>query len=112
MRMSILIMLLVLCGSLTGDTVSPAAKEHTQWVAGVLAAAEQLHPGMSRSDIMKQFEPDGGTSTIEQQTYVFQQCPYIKIDVTFVTPLHDSTHRGEDKILTISKPYLEKPRAD
>jgi hypothetical protein len=38
---------------------------------------------MTRSDLLKVFATEGGLSWSTQRTYVYRQCPYIKVDVKF-----------------------------
>ena len=61
---------------------------------------------MTRADLMKVFTTEGGLSIASHRTYVYRQCPYIKVDVKFTAP-----SLGEelptDKIVEVSRPYLE-----
>ena len=90
--------------------------EKTQWVSSVIQEIEKIKPGMTRVELLKTFGEEGGLSTGLQQTYVFHDCPYIKVDVTFEAvgrPAKDKAGRVtlvEDKrdiIKSISKPYLQ-----
>ena len=76
----------------------------TAWVAEVLRATQTLKVGMTRSDLMKMFTTEGGLSTTSQRTYVYRQCPFIKIDVKFTASSHDEL--PTDKIADVSRPYL------
>lgn len=79
--------------------------EHTQWIAGALKAIQTIKVGMTRRDLMKLFTVEGGLSTTSQRTYVYQQCPYIKVDVKFAASSREE-ERLSDKIIAISHPYL------
>lgn len=60
---------------------------------------------MTRSDLLKVFTTEGGLSTTSQRTYVYPQCPYIKVDVKFAaSSLHEEL--PTDKIVEVSRPYL------
>jgi hypothetical protein len=85
--------------------------EHTAWVADVLNATETVKAGMTRADLMNVFTTEGGLSTTSQQTYVYRQCPYIKVDVKFAPSSRDK-ELPTDKILEISRPYLSWYVAD
>jgi hypothetical protein len=65
---------------------------------------------MTRADLLKVFTTEGGLSTRLQRTYVWQQCPYIKVDVRF-KPDGDEKERLQehptDTIVEISRPYLQ-----
>jgi hypothetical protein len=60
---------------------------------------------MLRSDLIKVFTTEGGLSTTTQRTYVYRQCPYIKVDVKFAASSRDE-EVPTDKIVEISRPYL------
>jgi len=64
---------------------------------------------MTRSDLMKVFTTEGGVSTISQRTYVYRQCPYIKVDVKFA---NRDRELPTDKIVEVSRPYLAWSVAD
>ena len=70
---------------------------------------------MARADLLKVFTVEGGLSTGLQRTFVSQQCPCFKVDVTSRAvgrPEKDQDGRvtliedQRDEIVSISKPYL------
>jgi len=79
--------------------------DHTDWIAGVLQATESIRTGMTRSDLLKRFTTEGGLSQSSQRTYVYRECPYIKIDVKFAAS-RKSAELPADKIVEVSRPYL------
>lgn len=84
---------------------SQIEREHTTWIEGVLNSMQTIKVGMTRSDLVKLFTTEGGLSTTSRRTYVYRQCPYIKVDVKFAA----SSREGElpsDKIVEVSRPYL------
>lgn len=95
----------------------PARVEtHTEWIAKSLTKMQTVRVGMTRADVLKVFTTEGGLYTSTARTYVYRECPYIKVDITFshVTRSQRAKdgHRIQvksplDKIQTISKPYLE-----
>jgi trehalose-6-phosphatase len=103
---------LVICGSARGQQTiqrSHSDPTLTRKVAAVIEITQALHPGMTRADILKDFETEGGISARQWNHYVYKQCPFIKIDVTFaIAAGEDMTKESAfDKISTVSKPYLE-----
>jgi len=84
---------------------SQIQREHTAWIAGALNAMQTIKVGMTRSDMMKVFTTEGGLSTTSQRTYVYRQCPYIKVDVKFAASSRDE-ELPTDKIVEVSRPYL------
>jgi len=101
--------------------VSPSAQTprrtmgHSEWVARSLSAIQNLKVGMTRRDLLKLFTVEGGQSTRTSRTYVFRECPYIKVDVGFEpvdAPQDKLKANMEDRIVRISKPYLEQSVID
>lgn len=83
-------------------------------VVRAIEAARTLKSGMSRSDVEKGFLRDGGVQFREKTTYVYRDCDYIKIDVEFAT--QSDTPKGQlhpnDRIVSVSRPYLAYPTMD
>ncbi len=88
-----------------GATQSDINSEHTKWIDNALRSMEAVKVGMTRSELLKVFTTEGGISTTSQRTYVYQQCPYIKVDVKFAAASREE-ELPTDKILQISRPYL------
>jgi hypothetical protein len=92
--------------------------EHRQWIDQVLQSIATIKPGMIRKNLSNVFEEEGGLSTRTQRKYVYKGCPYIKVDVEFspVEATGDVTDRydesPDDKIVKISRPYLEYSISD
>ena len=87
------------------QTPSQIEPEHTVWIASALNSMQTIKVGMTRSDIVKAFTTGGRLSTTSQRTYVYRQCPYIKVDVKFAAPSRD-VELPTDKIVGVSRPYL------
>jgi hypothetical protein len=106
------LMFFVLCGLALGQELNQQPQidaSLTREVEAVIKIAVALQPGMTRADVLKNFQTEGGISSRQWNHYVYKRCPYIKIDVTFVVapeagPFNES---ATDKIATVSKPYLE-----
>jgi hypothetical protein len=95
---------------------SQTSKVQTEWIAGSLKEIQKIKVGMTRADLLKVFTTEGGLSSGLSRTYVYRECPYIKVDVEFEAvgrPARDAEGRvtlaegGRDIIVKISKPYLE-----
>jgi hypothetical protein len=91
----------------TGKLAKPPA-EYTQWIADSLREIQSLKPGMTRADLLKIFEEEGGLSTRFERRYAYRDCPYIKINVKF----DPTSERPDYKISQISQPFLEWPVTD
>ena len=107
-RMSAILILGLVALGLSGQTASPRGQRfdqnHTQWINATLRSIQTIKPGMTRADLLKVFTEEGGLSTAASRTYVYQECPYIKVDVKFDAPTGHEL--PTDKIVEISRPYL------
>jgi hypothetical protein len=72
-----------------------------------------IKPGMTRSQLLTVFTTEGGMYTSLQRRFVSRECRYFKVDVRFeavggASPDHGRVVEGpDDRIVTISKPFLE-----
>jgi hypothetical protein len=86
---------------------------HTKWIDHVMRSIATIKPGMARKDLLGVFTEEGGLSTRTQRRYVYKDCPYIKVNVEFSPTAETdanqdaSTENPEDRIVKISRPYLE-----
>lgn len=74
-----------------------------------------ITPGMTREDLLKVFTTEGGLSFRLQRTYVYKECPYIKVTVQFEAaenPNDGFTEMPSDKIVKVSAPFLQYSVAD
>jgi hypothetical protein len=89
---------------------SRSTDDHTEWIARSLKEIESVKVGMTRVDLMKVFNEEGGISTRTWRRYAYRDCLYIKVDVEFESvgePEDKLSQSSEDKIIKISKPFLE-----
>jgi hypothetical protein len=87
-------------------------EEHARWIHQVMHLIETIKPGMRRGEILLVFTEDGGLSTRSQQRYTYKHCPYIKVDVEFSPIDHGTKESPDDKIVKVSRPYLQYPIFD
>jgi hypothetical protein len=89
---------------------SEIEQEHTKWVESVMRSILTIKMGATRKDLLKILAEEGGISSRTHRTYVYKQCPYIKVDVEFA-PVGNQDNRfdemPEDRVIAISRPYLE-----
>ena len=97
---------------------SSTADDRTQWLATILKEMQTIKVGMKRIDLLKVFKEEGGISTRLSRRYAYRDCPYIKVDVEF-EPIgrpdnsgKSSLESSQDKIIRISKPFLDWPTYD
>ena len=95
---------------------STVTNDRNSWIVSIIKETSAIKPGMTRADLMKVFEGEGGLSTALRRTYASRECPYIKVDVEFEKvgrPERDQDGRvtliedDQDLIKKISKPYLD-----
>ena len=82
--------------------------ERSMWIAKAIYQIGKLKPGMHRKDLFKILKEEGGLSFPSQRTYVYAECPYIKVDVRFKRASNNpiTVEDPEDVIESISRPYL------
>jgi len=93
--------------SLAGQTTT--REGHVAWVAEALKRMQTIRPGMTRKELLAVFTTEGGLSTALRRTFVSRDCPYFKVDVVFEA-VGQPNRNGEgdlDRIVTISRPYLQ-----
>lgn len=83
-------------------------REHSEWIAKSLKEIQNVKAGMTREDLLKVFDTEGGISTRKRRVYVYRECRYIKVDVEF-EPVDDGRFDEDkrDRIVKISRPYLD-----
>ncbi len=91
------------------DSETCSLGSHQQWLNSALIDIQSVKPGMSRADLLRVMQPEGGFSGIPRHTFVYHKLPYIKVDVTFGPQVKVEDRIQEtpsDKIVSISRPYL------
>ena len=102
--------------AVSSDEQKNENQAHAAWVAKALRRMQTIAPGMTRKQLLEVFAEEGGLSSTLQRTYASQDCPYFKVDVAFKLagpPQRDKEGRllnkedDQDRIATISRPYLD-----
>lgn len=105
-------------GQIQAESVPMSAEftqERMQWIGRVLRQINQIRPGMKRKDLLTVFTAEGGLSTRTERTYVYKDCPYIKVTVHFKALEGESSALGEDLddvIESLSQPFLAESTKD
>ena len=112
----IVFMLVVPSTRLEGQRIKKTSMGHTEWVGNALKEIQTIKVGMTRRDMVRLFVAEGGlVSSGPSRTYLYRDCPYIKVDVEF-EPIQRTGEKlkesPDDKIITISRPYLGNPIVD
>jgi hypothetical protein len=82
------------------------SQQQTLWILKVMSEIGTVRAGMTRKELLKVFSEEGGISTRTHRTYVYKACPYIKVNVVFSSVDAGDQESGDDKIVSISGPYL------
>ena len=100
------LLICVSVGTFSPSSAFRGTDEHTEWIAKSLKEMETVKVGITRANLLRVFNEEGGISTKTQRRYAYRDCPYIKVDVEFeaVGQLENSPR---DRITKISKPFLE-----
>lgn len=109
----LLITALVLFSSLEAFTQTPNST-NSAWIGKVLVELQTIKVGMTRAEMKKVFKEEGGLSTATRRTYVYRDCPYIKVDFEFAqrgkqpkNAVDRAVNESEQDIITkMSIPYL------
>jgi hypothetical protein len=90
----------------------PCTQSHEAWLKQVSEKIETIKPGMTRWDLLRvlrtegtprhMFRIGGAASGVLRESFVSQDCPYLRIDVE----LAGRDDPIQDVIVKVSKPYL------
>ena len=93
----------------SGQSAFQQAADRRQWVLQSYMKMETIKAGMTRADLLKVFEPEGGESTREEASFDYPECDYFHVQVRF-EPVGLAQKHGlgnsNDKITSISEPYI------
>jgi hypothetical protein len=95
----------------TGSGVK-IGEDRSQWIEHVMHSISAIKPGMTRKSLSRMLIEDGGLQVRQHTRYLYKPCPYIKVEIEFAPADEGSTWSPDDKVISISRPYLEYPAAD
>jgi hypothetical protein len=83
-------------------------------VEQALKAYQEVKPGITRKEVERNFEYDGGLDFRELGRYTFRGCNYIKVEVNFVLApdIGNVPDRSNDTVATVSKLFIDYPSKD
>jgi len=78
---------------------------------------ESITNGMTRAEVERKLTIDGGLRGVSQVRFIDPACPGFKIDVEFdfkkdASDQNRAIESKDDKVIRVSKPYLERPFQD
>jgi hypothetical protein len=113
MKIAVLALCVALSALPDATSQTTASQDHVRWVESSLHEMKAVKVGATRSEVEKLFVAEGGMSTVSQKTYSFRTFPYFKVDVEFIAePGNPAGGSPDDKVIKISRPYLDWPRGD
>jgi hypothetical protein len=114
MTMKFAALILFLATSLGLSHEAPVTdSNHVDWVRQSLSEMQKIKRGMTRADMERLFIPDGGFQIYGATRYVYRECPFFKVDAEFERAPNSPRAGGpRDKVVKISKPYVEYPDED
>lgn len=86
-----------------------------QFIGESFIEISKIRTGMTRKDLLEVFGEEGGISNRIHRRYVYKKCSLIKVDVEFKAVENEDDNLTEfsgDKIIKISKPFLESAIID
>ncbi|MGH9496765.1 MAG: hypothetical protein ACRD3B_17335 [Candidatus Sulfotelmatobacter sp.] len=99
-------------GNPDAKSVVSIDQEHTHWLEQVMQSIATIKPGMTRRQMLRLLTSEGGLYSRREGRYVYKQCPLIKVTVKFEPIDEGMDFNPGDKIVEISKPFLEFAIAD
>jgi hypothetical protein len=87
-------------------------QKHTEWIQHVVRVVSSIKPGTTRQSLSRSFEEDGGLQFRSQGRYVYKHCALIKVDIEFSVVDDGPDFSPDDKMVKVSRPYLEHPSSD
>ena len=78
-----------------------ASRDRIAWVAKCREELRRIKPGMTRKEVEAALKEDVASQAPLIATFVHRDCPCFKIDVEFTSQ--------DDKVIKVSKPYLDAP---
>jgi len=92
-------------------------RDRVKWVAKCLEDFQAIKTGMTREDVEKRFQMDGGLQGVSPVRFTHPECSYFKIDVEFSFKRDPQDQNRaivspDDKATKVSKPYIERPYID
>ena len=88
LKPALLMLLLFFSGAMARHFHTTSTEQaHRQWLEERYAEATSIKEGMTRADVLKLFETDGGLQRLGvPERYVLKSCSMIKVDIEFDPP--------------------------
>jgi len=103
----ILLLLLCFAGLASGQSPTPFDADFTKKIGAIIKDWQNLKPGMTRADLEKVVQGEGGIYGPGERNYVWPNCPYVKVRVDFKTAPYQIKELPTDTVKSVSKPFLE-----
>ena len=109
--------LLSVCAGQGNDEQEKIKLERRAWVQQCLTDFKSVKTGMTRVEVETKLRIDGGLQGVSPVRYIHPDCDYFKIDVEFEFKRDEKNQNRailspEDKVKTVSRPYIDFPVFD
>ena len=94
-----------------------AIPKNVELTGDYLKVFESITNGMSRAEVEREFQMDGGLQSASPVRFIHSGCPNFKVNVEFDFKRNGADQNRavigkEDKVIRVSRPYLERPFMD
>ena len=110
-RAALFLLIISLAATGRAQNVTRSCPAPTEWLSASLKQIQNIKAGMTRAELLQMFQPEAGFRSSGGETFAYRGSPYIKVDVVFESQ-SEQRPGPHDKIVNISKPYLDPPRYD
>lgn len=77
------------------------------WLRTLMLDVKSIEVGSTRADLEARFPSDGPNRMANATRYQHPRCPFVKIDVFFDVPDHETRHLPEHKVIRVAGPLLD-----
>ncbi|MBC8097670.1 MAG: hypothetical protein H7Y43_17860 [Akkermansiaceae bacterium] len=104
----------------TGDKIAldqVAVPRNVEFAGSYLKVFQSITNGMTRAEVEGKFKLDGGLQGASPVRFVHPNCPMFKVNVEFdfkrkASDQNRAVIGKDDKVIRVSKPYMERPFMD
>lgn len=97
----------ILTGKQRALAHNQSSSESTQWLEQRIREAKTIKPGMTRQDLLKMCDVEGGLQPMLANRYVLKSCPLIKVEVDFDAKATDKKKDNEITVVKVSRLYTD-----
>ena len=112
-KLAIVVLLVLMSFNLNSGAQENAHSNDCGLIKQALADYQHVKVGATRAEVGRYFVPDGGAQFPSRTRYIYPRCNYLHVDVEFeLTKPTEVSSSPEDKVVGVSKLYIEYPAKD